>query len=56
VTLAVADTMEPATPAVAPEDTAESVRRLMREHELAGLPVVNPGGRWVDALDALTGG
>jgi hypothetical protein len=48
VTLAVADIIEPATPAVAPEDTVESV--------LAGVPVVNRGGRWVDALAALTGG
>jgi hypothetical protein len=40
VTLAVADIMEPATPAVAPEDTLAPV---LRDHDLAGVPVVNSG-------------
>src|SRR3954451_8773311 len=34
---------EPVT--VRPEDDAESVIRLMRNHELTGIPVVNEGGR-----------
>jgi len=32
---------------VRPEDDVESVLRLLREHELPGVPVVNEGGRCV---------
>ena len=48
--LTVADIMDPDIPTVAPEDTLESVLRLMREHELSGVPVVNTGGRCVGII------
>jgi CBS domain-containing protein len=32
---------------VSPDDDVESLLRLMREHELPGVPVVNKGGRCV---------
>jgi CBS domain-containing protein len=32
---------------VSPDDDVESLLRLMREHELPGVPVVNEGGRCV---------
>ena len=48
--LTVADIMDAETPTVAPEDTVESVLRLMRDHELSGVPVVNAGGRCVGII------
>ena len=48
--LTVADIMDPDIPTVAPEDTLESVLRLMREHELSGVPVVDSGGRCVGII------
>jgi CBS domain-containing protein len=46
----VADIMETDTPAVAPEDTVESVLRVMHDHELTGIPVINSGGRCVGII------
>lgn len=43
----VADIMERDPVTVTPQDTVESVVRLLREHELPGVPVVNDGGRCV---------
>ena len=43
----VADIMERDVITVAPDDDIESVIRLLREHELPGVPVVNDGGRCV---------
>ncbi len=43
----VADIMEPDVVTVAPDDDVEKVVRLLREHELPGVPVVNDGGRCV---------
>jgi CBS domain-containing protein len=48
--LTVADIMETDVPTVTPEDTVESVLRLMHEHELPGVPVVNSGGRCVGII------
>ena len=45
--LTVADIMETDVPAVTPEDTVEAVLRVLRAHELPGVPVVNSGGRCV---------
>ncbi len=41
----VADIMERDVPTVGPEDDVETVLRVMRTHELPGVPVVNEGGR-----------
>jgi CBS domain-containing protein len=41
----VADIMERDVPTVAPSDGVEEVLRVMREHELPGVPVANEGGR-----------
>jgi len=46
----VADIMDTDTPTVEPEDTVESVLRVMRENELPGVPVVNSGGRCVGII------
>ena len=43
----VADIMERDPVTVRPEDTVETVVRLLQEHELQGVPVVNEGGRCV---------
>ena len=48
--LTVADIMEPDPPTVTPEDTVEAVLRVLREHELPGVPVVNSGGRCVGII------
>jgi len=44
---AVADIMERDVPTVRPEDTVETLLRILREHDLPGVPVVNEGGRCV---------
>jgi len=46
----VADIMDTDTPTVAPEDTVEAVLRVMHDHELSGIPVVNSGGRCVGII------
>ena len=43
----VADIMDAEPITVTPQDTVETVVRLLREHELQGVPVVNDGGRCV---------
>jgi CBS domain-containing protein len=43
----VRDIMDPDPATVAPETPVEEVVRLMREHELPGVPVVNDDGRCV---------
>src|SRR5690349_20691740 len=48
--LTVADIMETDVPTVAPEDTVEAVLRVLRTHELPGVPVVNEGGRCVGII------
>src|SRR5829696_8971965 len=46
----VADIMDKDTPTVTPEDTVEWVLRVMHDHELTGIPVVNSGGRCVGII------
>jgi CBS domain-containing protein len=41
----VRDIMETDVPTVGPETDVETVIRLLRDHELPGVPVVNEGGR-----------
>jgi CBS domain-containing protein len=48
--LSVRDIMETGVPTVRPGDSVETVLRLMREHELPGVPVVNDGGRCVGII------
>jgi CBS domain-containing protein len=43
----VAEIMQRDVVTVSPEDDVESVVRLLRNHELPGIPVVNDGGRCV---------
>jgi CBS domain-containing protein len=43
----VADIMHRDVVTASPHDDVESVLRLLREHELPGIPVVNDGGRCV---------
>jgi len=43
----VRDIMDPEPVTVGPDDEVEHVVRLMRRHELPGVPVVNAGGRCV---------
>jgi CBS-domain-containing membrane protein len=43
----VADIMHRDPVTASPEDDVESVLRMLREHELPGIPVVNEGGRCV---------
>jgi CBS domain-containing protein len=43
----VRDIMETEPVTVTPGDSVETVLRLLREHELPGVPVVNSGGRCV---------
>jgi CBS domain-containing protein len=43
----VSEIMQRDVPVVRPDTDVETVLRLMREHELPGLPVVNDGGRCV---------
>jgi CBS domain-containing protein len=45
--LTVGDIMDVDPVTAAPEDDVESVVRLLRTHELPGVPVVNDGGRCV---------
>jgi CBS domain-containing protein len=45
--LTVADIMDADPVAVQPDDDVETVVRLMRRHELPGVPVVNEGGRCI---------
>ncbi len=46
----VADIMDVDTPSVQPEDTVETVLRILHENELPGVPVVNSGGRCVGII------
>src|SRR5918998_3202267 len=46
----VADIMDVDTPSVQPEDTVETVLRVLHENELPGVPVVNSGGRCVGII------
>jgi CBS domain-containing protein len=48
--MTVADIMDTETPTVYPEDTVETVLRVLRENELPGVPVVNSGGRCVGII------
>jgi CBS domain-containing protein len=48
--LTVRDIMETDVPVVHPQDSVESVLRVMRRHELPGVPVVNEGGRCVGII------
>jgi CBS domain-containing protein len=50
VALTVRDIMETDVPAVYPEDPIEQVVRVLREHDLPGVPVVNEGGRCVGII------
>jgi CBS domain-containing protein len=43
--LTVGDIMDPEPVTVSPEDDVEAVVRLLRTHELPGVPVVNEAGR-----------
>jgi CBS domain-containing protein len=47
VALTVADIMDGDPVTVSPDDDVESVVRLLRRHELPGVPVVNDAGRCV---------
>jgi CBS domain-containing protein len=48
--LTVADVMDTDVPTVTPEDTVESVLRVLHQNELPGVPVVNSGGRCVGII------
>ena len=48
--LTVAEVMDADPVTVMPEDTVEAVLRILREHELPGVPVVNSGGRCVGII------
>jgi CBS domain-containing protein len=50
VELKVRDIMETDVPAVYPSDPVESVLRILRVHELPGVPVINEGGRCVGII------
>jgi CBS domain-containing protein len=57
--LTVRDIMETDVPPVYPEDPIEKVVRVMRDHELPGIPVINEGGRCVGIItesDLIMGG
>ena len=45
--LTVGDIMDPDPVTVGPGDDVETVVRLLRRHELSGVPVVNDGGRCI---------
>ena len=45
--LTVADIMDADPVRVEPDDDVETVLRLLRDHELPGVPVVNAGGRCI---------
>ena len=46
----VGDIMERDVATVGPADDVETVLRLMRDHELPGIPVVNEGGRCIGII------
>ena len=46
----VGEIMDPNPQAVRPDADVESVIRLLREHELPGVPVVNDGGRCIGII------
>lgn len=46
----VAEIMDSEPVTVAPEATVEEVVRLLRDHDLSGVPVVNAGGRCVGMI------
>src|SRR5918911_4005510 len=48
--LTVRDIMETDVPVVSPDASTEEVLRLMRRHELPGVPVVNHAGRCVGII------
>ena len=48
--ISVRDIMDTELPTVRPGDSVEAVLTVMREHELAGVPVVNDGGRCVGII------
>jgi len=48
--LTVRDIMETDVPTVLPTDSVETVLRVMREHELPGVPVINEGGRCIGII------
>jgi CBS domain-containing protein len=50
VALTVRDIMETDVPVVLPSDSVESVIKVMRAHELPGVPVVNEGGRCIGII------
>jgi CBS domain-containing protein len=48
--LTVRDIMETDVPAVLPGDSVEAVLKILRAHDLPGVPVVNEGGRCVGII------
>ncbi len=48
--LTVADIMDSDVPAVYATDSVERVLEVLKEHELAGIPVINEGGRCVGII------
>jgi CBS domain-containing protein len=48
--LQVRDIMDTDVPTVRPEDSVETVLKIMRRHELPGVPVVNDSGRCVGII------
>ncbi len=48
--LTVRDVMDTDVPAIYPSDPVERVLRVMQEHELTGVPVINEGGRCVGII------
>ena len=46
----VADIMQPDPITVSPDDKLEDVVKILRDHELPGVPVVNEGGRCVGII------
>jgi len=48
--LTVRDVMETDVPAIYPSDPVERVLRVLREHELPGVPVINEGDRCVGII------
>jgi CBS domain-containing protein len=46
----VAEIMQADPATVSPDDDVETVIRMLREHELPGLPVVNEGGRVIGMI------
>jgi CBS domain-containing protein len=48
--LQVRDIMDTDVPTVHPEDSVETVLKIMRRHELPGVPVVNDAGRCVGII------